>query len=195
MARIPYPDPMSLPQADRDLLNAIPPLNIFKLLAVSPSLFQPLITFFDAYLSHGLLSDEHREIIILRVGHLCRSPYELFQHQRVAREIGMAEDRIQALGTDKYFDVFDRPEQALIQFVDDVVQHDGASADQLGQLRSFFPDAEVMEATIIIGVYIMVCKVLTTFDVELEDTPIQGSGIEGIAAGLEKTIKYEGHDA
>jgi len=195
MARIPYPDPKSLAEADRKLLNAIPPLNVFRLLAVSPSLFQPLINFFNAYLSHGLLSDEHREIIILRVGHLCRNPYELFQHQRVAREIGMTEERIHALSNEKYGDLFDDSESALIQFVDEIVQRDGASADRLEKLRSYFSDAEVMEATIIAGVYIMVCKMLTTFDVEVEDTPIQGSGIEGIAAGLEQMTKDKGQSA
>lgn len=195
MARIPYPDPTSLPEADRKLLNAIPPLNVFRLLAVSPSLFQPLINFFNAYLSHGLLSEEHREIIILRVGHLCRNPYELFQHERVAREIGMTEERIHALGSERYGNLFDAQERDLIQFVDEVVQNDGASADQLERLRSHFTDAEVMEATIIIGVYIMVCKMLTTFDVEVEDIPIQGSGIEGIAAGLAETNKDKGQSA
>lgn len=192
MARIPYPDPMSLAEADRKLLNAIPPLNVFRLLAVSPSLFRPLINFFNAYLSHGLLSDEHREIIILRVGHLCRNPYELFQHQRVALEIGMTEERIHALSAENGRDLFNDSESALIEFVDEIVQCDGASAGQLEKLRSYFSDAEVMEATIIAGVYIMVCKMLTTFDVEVEETPIQGSGIEGIAAGLEQMTKDEG---
>ena len=38
-----------------------------------------------------------RELAILRVGRLSRAAYEVFQHERIAREAGVAEDKIAAL--------------------------------------------------------------------------------------------------
>ena len=85
MARIPYPDPESLPEADREFLAELPQLNISRMLAGSPSMFRPLTRVFSAYLSDGVLDKITREIVILRVGHLCHSEYEVTNHERVAR--------------------------------------------------------------------------------------------------------------
>ena len=97
MPRIPYPDPDSLSAGDRAFLESLPQLNISRMLAGSPSMFQPMTRLFSAYLSDGLLSETMREIIILRTGHLCNSEYEVINHNRVARLIGMSEERIHAL--------------------------------------------------------------------------------------------------
>jgi len=82
MARIPYPDPASLPPADRDFLADLPPLNVWRMLAGSPSMFRPMTAFFSAYLNDGLLTEEMREIVILRTGYLRDSEYEVANHLR-----------------------------------------------------------------------------------------------------------------
>ncbi len=41
MARLPYPDPADLPDASRALLEGLPQLNIFRMLAGSGPSFAP----------------------------------------------------------------------------------------------------------------------------------------------------------
>ena len=186
MARIPYPDPDSLPEKDREFLAELPQLNISRMLAGSPSMFRPLTRVFSAYLSDGLLSDTMREVAILRVGHLCNSEYEVVNHNRVARLIGMSEERIEALAPGGNVDVLTAEEQTVLQFVDEVVTDGGASKDTFDAVAEFMPTAELIELTVVIGVYTMVSQICATFEIEPEETPIANTGIEDIKRSVDK---------
>jgi 4-carboxymuconolactone decarboxylase len=180
MPRIPYPDPATLPRADREFLAELPQLNISRLLAGSPSMFRPLTRVFSAYLSDGLLDPVIREVAILRVGHLCNSDYEVINHVRVARLIGMSEERITALAPGGNQDLFTPTERAVLTFVDEVVQQGGASRPAFDAVASHLSTAEMIELTVVIGVYVMVSQVCATFEIEPEETPIADTGIEDI---------------
>ena len=186
MARIPYPDPDSLPAVDREFLASLPQLNISRMLAGSPSMFRPLTRVFSAYLSDGLLTDTLREIAILRVGHLCNSDYEVINHNRVARLINMGEARIEALAPGGNIDLFTTEEQAVLTFADEVVQDGGASQAAFDTVAGFMSSAEMIELTVVIGVYTMVSQVCATFEIEPEETPIANTGIEDIKATVSK---------
>lgn len=186
MARIPYPDPDSLPEADREFLANLPQLNISRLIAGSPSMFQPLTRVFNAYLNNGVLDTELREIVILRVAHLRESHYELENHKRAARIIGMSDERINALELGKDLDLFTDEEKLVIQFTDEVVLDGGASLETFGQVEAFMNAPELIELTVVIGVYTMVSQICETFDLELEETPIADTGIDDIGKAVNK---------
>jgi alkylhydroperoxidase family enzyme len=186
MARIPYPDPQTLPAADREFLAELPQLNISRMLAGSPSMFRPLTRVFSAYLSDGVLDDVIREIAILRVGHLCNSEYEVINHERVARLIGFSEERLGALVPGRAQDVFTDQEQAVLAFADEVVRDGGASEAAFDRVAAFMSPAEMIELTVVIGVYTMVSQICATFDIESEETPIATTGIEDIKRTVSK---------
>ena len=186
MPRIPYPDPETLPPEDRAFLESLPPLNISWLLAGSPSMVRRLIRLFSAYLSDGVLTDRMREITILRTGHLCGSEYEVANHNRVARLIGMTEAQIAALRPGGAQTQFTKEERAVLAFVDDVVRKGGASQASFDAVAGFMSPAEMIELTVIVGVYTMVSQICATFGVEPEDVPIDGTGIDEIRDAVEK---------
>ena len=186
MARIPYPDPKSLPDADREFLESLPQLNISRMLAGSPSMFKPLTCLFNAYLNDGVLDKELREIIILRVGNQRNSAYEVDNHRRAARIIGMSQDCIDALAPGNDLAVFTDEERLVIQFVDEVLQDGGASKSTFDAVSGFMNTAELLELTVIIGVYTMVSQICATFEIESETTPIADTGIEDIARAVSK---------
>jgi len=186
MARIPYPNPETLAAVDREFLADLPQLNISRMLAGSPSMFRPLTRLFSAYLSDGLLTDTLREIAILRVGHLCNSDYEVINHNRVARLIGMSDERIAALAPGGNQDAFTDEERVVLKFVDEVVEDGGASKATFDTVAGFMSTAEMIELTVVIGVYTMVSQICATFEIEPEDTPIANSGIEEIKRTVSK---------
>jgi len=57
MPRIPYPDPDSLPDNDREFLQDLLKLNIYRLLAGCPSMFQPLVRLFKMQSKPGACSE------------------------------------------------------------------------------------------------------------------------------------------
>lgn len=188
MTRIPYPDPAALPESDRKFLESLPQLNISRLLAGSPSMFQPLTRVFSAYLNAGELDPELREVAILRVGYLLDSEYEVFNHKRAARVIGMAPGRIEALLTDDAIasGLFDEQEQLVIQFVDEVIQQGKATENTFRATEKIMTVAELIELSVVIGVYTLVSQVCATFELEPEEVPIAESGMEDIGRAVDK---------
>lgn len=186
MPRIPFPDPDTLPEADRELLASLPQLNISRLLAASPSMFRPITRVFNAYLNDGVLDVELREIIILRTGHLRKSEYEVVHHKRAARLIGMSDERIEALAPGNDLSVFSAAERKVIRFVDEVVMDGAPSQATFDAVAAFMNPAELVEITVVIGVYTLVSQVCSTFEIELEDMPIAESGIEDIGRAVDK---------
>lgn len=185
MARIPYPDPASLPEIDRRFLESLPQLNISRLIAGSPSIFQPLTRLFSAYLNDGEMSPEMREIVILRVAYRLNSDYELFNHKRAARVIGMAEERITAVLSDDPGDFFDEQELLIMRFVDEVLREGAASEEVFRALEKSMPLSKLIELSVVIGVYTMVAQICATFEIEREAVPIDDSGLQEIA----RTVK------
>jgi 4-carboxymuconolactone decarboxylase len=186
MARIPYPDPDSLPDDDREFLASLPQLNISRMLAGSPSMFRPLTCVFSAYLNEGVLDPELREIVILRTGHLRGSVYEVENHKRAAAVIGMSPERVDALEPGSDLGPFTEQEKLVIEFVDEVVRDGGASAETFSKVEAFMDAPALIELTVVIGVYTMVSQVCATFDIELEETPIATTGLEDIAKAVSK---------
>ena len=186
MTRIPYPDPESLTPENREFLSNLPQLNISRMLAGSPSMFQPLTRVFNAYLTDGLLNEVIREIAILRVGHLCSSEYEVTNHVRVARLLGMSEERIEALGPSGNMELFNDEEQAVLRFVDEVVTDGGASQAAFDSVAAYLSSAEMIELSVVIGVYVMVSQICATFEIEPEEIPIADTGLEDIKRAVDK---------
>lgn len=184
MARIPYPDPAQLPEVDREFLQNLPQLNISRLLAGSPSMFRPLTRVFSAYLNDGVLDTELREIIILRVGHQRNSTYEVENHQRAARVVGMSDKRIAALEPGQNLEVFSESERQIIQYVDELVV-DGAVTDAtFNAVEQELDSAALIELTVVIGVYTMVSQICSAFELELEDVPIADTGMDDIGRAV-----------
>ncbi len=186
MARIPYPDPESLTPENRALLADLPQLNISRMLAGSPCVFQPLTRVFNAYLNDGLMTDEMREIVILRVGYLRDSEYEVVNHLRVARLIGMTPERVAALRPGQDQVPFTSEERDVLRFVDEVVGEGGASQEAFDAVAAFMSPPEMIELTVVIGVYTLVAQFCATFDIEDEEIPIADTGIEDIKRAVRK---------
>ena len=184
MARIPYPDPAALPESDRKFLETLPQLNISRLLAGSPSMFQPLTRVFSAYLNDGQLDPELREIVILRVANFFRSEYELFNHKRAALVIGMDQARIDALAGDLPESLFSEAERQITQFVDEVLQDGAASEATFRAVQQYLSTAELIELSVVIGVYTMVAQICATFELEPEEVPIAATGMEDIGRAV-----------
>ncbi len=122
----------------------------------------------------------------MRVGHLCKSDYEVTQHIRASRAIGMSEERIEAIALDGNKDVFGAKEMAVLDYVDDVVTKAGASQTTFDALAQHFSPAEMIELTIIAGIYVMWSQVFKSFDLDIEDKPIPATSIQDIQRTVSK---------
>src|SRR5215472_4675107 len=95
MARIPYLEPSDLGPDDQDILKR--PIALAKALANSPKAARAFFGL-GAYIRYGSKVDPRlRELAILQVGWLARSPYEWSHHVKLGHDFGVTDDDIRAL--------------------------------------------------------------------------------------------------
>ena len=147
-----------------------PHLNIYRMLANSEAGLKGFIRMGNALLYRCELDPVLRELAIIRVGRLSRAAYEVFQHERIGREAGVTEDKISALrDATPEAAAFNDNEKAVLRFADDVVRNVKASDKNLKAVQAFLSPGAVVELTLTIGYYMMVCRFLETTGVEGEE--------------------------
>ena len=80
----------------RERLGDGPVLNIFRTLANHPKLMKRWLVFGNHVLGRSTLPPRERELVILRIGWLCRSGYEWGQHVGIALGSGLSQAEIDA---------------------------------------------------------------------------------------------------
>jgi alkylhydroperoxidase family enzyme len=170
MARIPYPDPSTLDPGTTEFLDRLPPLNVFRMMAHGEGLLAAFTRFGNHLLFKSELDPVLREIAILRVGVLSGAGYELFQHERIGRQMGMTEELLGAIHVGPEAAVFDDLQRLVVRFTDDVVANVRAGDDTFEPLRQRLATRELQELVMTVGYYMAVSRFLETFDVDIEDT-------------------------
>ena len=171
MPRLPYYEVETASGKHAEFLDKMKPhLNIYRMLANSEAGLKGFVRMGNALLFRCELDPVLRELAIIRVGRLSRAAYEVFQHERIGREAGVTEEKIAAL-RDATIEApaFNDNEKAVLRFADDVVRNVKASDKNLKAVQAFLSPGAVVELTLTVGYYMMVCRFLETTGVEGED--------------------------
>lgn len=183
MPRIPYPDPESLSAPMRMILENNQS-NVTKILArASEPVFNGFAVLSSAFTVNGSpLPPRLREIAILRVGYISDSAYEVFQHEALARHVGLSEEQIAAVkaGTANP-GILGEDGAAVLSFAEDLVYNIRASDETLAAVRKHLDDIQVTDLILVTGMYMMVCRLLETTGIEIDADPIDWGKVQ--AAG------------
>jgi alkylhydroperoxidase family enzyme len=169
MARIPYFDPANADDKLKETISKLPGLNIFRMMAHSDGLLAKFTGLGNHILGRAKLDAILREIAIIRVGVLSKASYEVHQHERIGRQIGMSDDLIKALHEGPDAAAFDDLQRLVMRYTDDVVLNVRASDATFDPLAKHLSHKEMQELTLTIGYYMMVSRFLETFDVDIEE--------------------------
>ncbi|MBT9525540.1 MAG: carboxymuconolactone decarboxylase family protein [Rhizobacter sp.] len=169
MARIPYFDMSQAPESYQALLKSRNPLNLYRMLPhAGVSAASGFLALGSALLRDNELDSQLREIAILRVGILSEAPYEVHQHKRVARQVGLSDEKVAALEAGADTAVLNDDERLVLQFTD-VVFRDVKAPDALfNQVAARFGHRQTAELVLTIGFYMLVSRFLENFEVDLE---------------------------
>ena len=170
MARIPYPDLAELPSETREALSKIRSINVFRLLAwaetLAPSLFEFVIKIF----SQTKIDPRLRQLAILRVGRICRSPYEIHHHEKLARIVGLGDLEIEATRGTNAVLMLKSDEQAVIRFAEEITRDVKVSEKTFHEVRTFLSERELTELALITSFYSCICRFLETMEIEIEQS-------------------------
>jgi alkylhydroperoxidase family enzyme len=124
-----------------------------------------------AILRESAIDPQLREIAILRVGFLSKASYEVHQHKRVARNVGLSDVKIAALESYPQSAVFSPLEKLVIRYTDEVVANVKAPDALFNELLALLDHRRMAELTLTIGFYMTVSRFLENFEVEIEPQP------------------------
>lgn len=168
MARIDYADPSGFDDKTTHLIGQLAPLNIFRMMAHAPGLLRPFIDLGGAFLFEGKLDPITRECAILRVGYLSRASYETAQHEKIGRDLGMSDDLIEAVKAGPGASDLSEEHRLTLDYVDDLVANVKAGDATFKPALAHFGAEMLQELTLVTGYYMMVCRFLETFGVDIE---------------------------
>jgi alkylhydroperoxidase family enzyme len=178
------PDPRIPPlppeEWDGDLkrvLEAVPPgierrlgdNNIFPTFARNPELFRVWLPLGGYLLAAGKLSGRDRELLILRTAVNCESSYEWGQHVRISLDGGIEREAIDRVLEGPEADGWTAHEAALLRAADELHVGSRVSDATWKTLAETYDEAQLIEATMVVGHYHMVAFALNSFDVELDE--------------------------
>jgi alkylhydroperoxidase family enzyme len=168
MARIQPLDPAQAPDDVREALENLPPLNIFRTLAHAETAFRPFLRFGGAVLGRMELDPVVRELAILAVANEAEAEYEWIQHVAIGKAVGVTDSQVAALELADMHP-FTAPQQAAIELAACVVRGSRVSDDLWDRVRAQFSDREIVELLLAIGNYLMLARVMTVLEIDLDE--------------------------
>jgi len=168
MARMPYIDPDRAHWLARDMMLRRPGRNLHRMLAHAPRVGDAFTRLADALRHEGELDPVLRELVMLRVGMRLKSDYEVRAHTLIARRVGVPDDKIAALGGDIEAGPYTETERQVLRFTDDLIDNVRASDTTFNPVAASLTQGAVVELVITIGTYLTACRILETFDIDLQ---------------------------
>ena len=173
-AAVPLPDDSQLSPEIRATLAALPPLNVFRMMANAPASFQPLINFAMSLLLQSELDARKREIAVLRVAHVTRSAYEWTQHVVVAKATGVTEDEIGKIAVDGPVTALDQEGNLLCRVADEISRDVRLSDGALEAIVARYGNRQASELIVCCAYFNMLSRFLESTRVPLEAENLLG---------------------
>ncbi len=154
-------------------------LNIFRTLVRAPKALARFNQWGGYVLSRrNDLPAREREIVILRVGYLCKSGYEFTQHTRIGLDSGLTAAEIEAIkrGADAGWSAADA---VLIRATDELHADHFISDSTWNMLKQHYTEKQCMDVVFTTGQYTQVSMILNTFGVQLDAGQVLDPELKG----------------
>ena len=168
MARLKSWDAAELDEADRALLHR--PIELHRVLVNSPGGARAFGVL-GSYIRQGSPLDPRlRELAILQVGWLARSPYEWSHHVKIGRDFGVSDADIHALIAESagHPSGLDAQARCVLQAAREAAAGPGISAELFERLKEFLTPEALTDLVLVIGFYAGVVRVLASLGIEVE---------------------------
>ena len=175
----PVADVAALDDESRALLSATETaqtVNIFRTLVRHPKLLKRWTVFANHILFKSSLPLRDRELLILRVGWLCRAEYEWSQHALMARSVGISDEEIRRVTAGPDAPGWSGFDAALLRGADELHADSFVSDSTWSALAERYSAEQLMDLVFTVGQYTLVSMALNSFGVQLD------AGLEGFPA-------------
>jgi len=168
MARLPYRSQSDLAPEDQKLLDR--DIALFRMMTHSPGATRAFSTLGGYIRNKSTLDGRLRELAILQVGWLARSPYEWSHHVKIGHDFAVTDADIQAL----IDDTAGKPsglgtvERSVLRAAREITVQGAATEATFAELKAHFTTEHLTDLVIAIAFYCAVVRFLATMQVDVE---------------------------
>lgn len=143
--------------------------NIFRTLANYPKLMKRWMVFANHVLFKSSLNARDREILILRIGWLCRAEYEWAQHVVIGKAAGITDEEIDRIKKGPDAEGWNAFDACLLRATDELHNDSFISQPTWNELSEKYNKEQLMDVIFTVGNYTIVSMALNTLGVQLDD--------------------------
>ena len=168
MARLPYLDKSDLAAENQDLLTR--GINLHRALVHSPNGARAFIGLGKFIRHQSRLDARLREMAILQVGYLARSPCEWSHHVKIGFDFGVSDADIQALIDDTAGkpNALEPAAKLVLRAAREITRDLKASDATWAELARTYDTERLTDLTLTIAFYNAVVRVLATLEIDVE---------------------------
>ena len=144
-------------------------LNVFGTIANHPTLLRNWLVFATYALTKSTLDPRTRELVVLRVGWQCASPYEWGQHVVVGRAVGLTDTDIARVAEGPDVDGWTAAEAAALRATDELHDRSTVSDATWSTLATQFTTQQILDLVFLVGQYHLVSFALNACGVVRDD--------------------------
>ncbi|MCO5121076.1 MAG: carboxymuconolactone decarboxylase family protein [Burkholderiaceae bacterium] len=145
-------------------------LNIFRTQLAHPEAMRAFLDFGSYVLSkRNSLPGRERELVILRIGYLCRSGYEWTQHRRIGLNAGLTEEEVERIKSGPDAPGWSPADVALLRAADELHADQFIADATWDALGAHFTQKQCLDAIYTAGQYTLVSMLLNTIGVQLDE--------------------------
>ena len=169
MARVPYLSQSDLAPEHRDLLGR--GIALHRALVNSPEAARAFLGLGGFIRHKSRLDPRLREMAILQVGWLAKSPYEWSHHVKIGRGFGVSDTDIAAIAKETAGErtSLDAQAKAVLRAAREMTNGLAMSDATFAELRTFLDEERIVDLTLVIGFYNAVVRILATLQIDVED--------------------------
>lgn len=131
----------------------------------SPRIGGSFLELHDAEEKYTSLNERVRQVVILAVGAVWESGYELYAHAAAARQAGLSEEAIRTLVSGGLPDDLSEQEKIAQQYARKLSAEHRVDAALYSAAEQAFGKQGVVDLTYLIGIYHITCSLLNAFEV------------------------------
>lgn len=145
-----------------------PQMNLFTVLGQHRWLFRAFLPYSGLLLGGGALSKRDKEVVILRVGRLRHSEYELQQHRRLGRSRGVDAELQAKIFNGPGADGLNEPDRVLLTAVDEFILERTLSDATFTALSNHLNRQQIIEFCALAGHYDAIAAILAALRVPMD---------------------------
>lgn len=160
-------DMLAQHSAGAESLATLP--EIMRTMLRHPNLFARQVDLGIQLLSQGSLTARDRELAVLRIGWLCRAPYEWGEHVLVAKKAGITSEEIERITGGSDAPGWNEHEQAILRATEELYEDAMISDATWATLAKRLDERQLIELPIVIGQYQAVAYYQNSLRLRLHD--------------------------